>query len=519
MRRRKFIVVSSAFAVSASGCLGALGEPDDGGDEGEGNGTADDGTGTNGADGDEGDEADAYTLSIGVEHPNYVVTTRSTFSNEMNDAERVEEFEEPTRGYVREAVEEGRADIDEPEDALLEAVQGVRHVRDGDEVYALDHILPEYVVTGTVADVSDDEVDEDRVVHVTDDIVRALGPDNRQIVMMRTSVVGGGRGELETGEYRTTSLSKELEGFLEETDYIAVSISRNPTVTDEYVELELSREDPDEYYLAAERLTHEELFDVEEVRYLDELPDDITEVVRTAVEGEYRGDSIPDGFEDATGDAHFLVDDEAHRPELLEPDYGDAPVEVAAEITDTGFDETHESVDEETFESYREEFEDAYESDDEEAIEILTEELWDEYRPDEGAVFELTLANTSEETVHVFSGAPAPFGVLHAEDADAGTDARARRLVWTETYVENGHVNVGPHGLAVNSIGLNTEIGAGEEETETYEVGFPPGEYRVEESVSVSREQHGDGETYPYTVVVKVQEATGDDEEASDDEA
>lgn len=509
MRRRKFIVVSSAFAASASGCLGALGEPDDGGDEGEGNGTADGEVEPNDASGEEGD---TYTLSVGVEHPNYVVTTRSTFSNEMNDAERVGEFDESARRYVREAVEEGRADIDEPEDALLEAIEGVRHVRDGDDVYALDHSLPEYVVTGTVADVSDDEVDEDRVVHVTDDIVRALGPDNRQIVMMRTSVVGGGRGELETGEYRTTSLSEELEGFLDETDYIAVSTSENPTVTDEYVELELSREDPEDYYVEAERPSHEELFDVEEVRYLDELPDDIAEVVRTAVEGEYRGDTLPDGFEDSVGDAHFLVDDEAHRPELLEPDYDAAPVEVRAEVVDAGFDETHEPVDEETFESYREEFEDAYDSDDEEAIESLTEELWDEYRPDDGAVFELTLANTSEETVHVFSGAPAPFGVLTAEKVGDEADERRGRLVWSETYVENGHVNVGPHGLAVNSIGINTDIDAGDAETETYEVGFPSGEYRVEESVDVSRQQHADGETYPYTLVIEVDGASSDHE-------
>lgn len=497
MRRRDFIAVSSAFAASASGCLGALGKPD------EGNGTAD----------GEAEPNDAYTLSVGVEHPNYVVTTRSTFSNEMNRADRVEEFDEPARGYVREATKEGRADVEEPEEAFLEAIRGVRHVRDGDDVYALDHSLPEYVVTGTVADVSEDEADEDRVVHVYDDILRSLGPDNRQIVMMRTSVVGGGRGELETGEYRTTSLSEELEEFLDETDYVGVSTSEDPTVTDEYVEVELSHEDPNEYYIAAERLTQEDLFDVEEVRYPDELPDEVADVVRTAVEGEYRGDTLPEGFEDATGDAYFLMDDEAHRPELSEPDYEGAPVEVRTEVIEAGVGEVEEPVDEEVFERYSEEFEGARESDDDEAVERLVEELWDEYRPDDGGVFELTLANTSDETAYVFSGAPAPFGVLHAGEAGVeDADDRARRLVWSETYVENGDVNVGPRGLAVNSIGLNTEVGAGDAETEAYEVAFAPGEYRTEETLSVSRERHGDGEKYPYTVVIEVEEASSDDE-------
>jgi len=516
MRRRKFIAVSSAFAASVSGCLGALGETD-GGNGNEGNGTADGEPEPNEASGGDGDED--YTLSVGVEHPNYVVSTRSTFSNEMNNARRVDGFDEPARGYVREAVEEGRADVEEPEDALLEAVRGVRRVRDGDDVYALDHSLPEYVVTGSVADVSEDEVDDDRVVHVTDDIVRALGPDNRQIVMMRTSVVGGGRGELETGEYRTTSLTEELESFLEETDYIAVSTSENPTVTDEYVELELSRQDPDDYYVEAERLTHEELFEVDEVRYLDELPDDVAEVVRTAVEDGYRGDTVPEEFEDATGNAYFLIEDEAYRPELNEPDYDAAPIEVRAEVTDSEYDEVNQPPDEEKLEEYRDDYEEATRNDDEEAAEEIRDRVRDEYSPDDAGAFTLLLTNTSDAPVEIFSGAPAPFGVLTAEKVDAESDERTGTLVWSEAYTESQHVSFGPHGIGVNAIGLTTQLSPGDAETETYEVGFAPGEYRVEDSVEVSRQQHGDGETYPYTVVVEVEESPGDGEDASDAEA
>lgn len=523
MRRRKFIAVSSGLAVSASGCLGALGEPSE---EENGENSNDGGeTGTNGGS-DEDARSSPFSFSVNVENPAYVVTTRSTFSHEMNRAESVEEFDEPTRGYVREAVEEGRADIDELDDALLEALESVRHVRDGDDVYALDHSLPEYVVTGEVADVTDDEVDEDRVVHVSDDIVRALGPDNRQIVMMRSSVVGGGRDGLETGEYRTTSLTDELAEFLDETDYLGVSTSENPTVTDEYVELELSQDYPDERYVEADLLSHEELFEVDEARYPDELPDDVEEVVRTAVDGEYRGDTLPEGFEEAVGDAYFLIDDEAHRPELLVPDYDDVPVDVRAEVVDAEIREADEAVDEETFEEYRDEFEDAHDADDEDALDDLVEEVWDDYRPDDGARFELTLENTSEESVSVFSGAPAPFGVLYAErtktDAD---DDGGRRLVWSETYVEDGHVNVGPYGLMVNDIGLNTEFEPGETETESYEVGYAPGEYRVEETVSVSRGRRGVGDeeswTYPYTVVIGVEGEgdDGDDGDGGDEEA
>jgi len=380
-------------------------------------------------------------------------------------------------------------------------------------VYEFGYSLPEYVVSGEVADVSPDEVDEDRVVHVYDDIVRALGPDNQQIVRMRTSVVGGGRGEFETGEYRTPSLTDELEEFLEGTDYLAVSTGDDPTATDEYVELELSRHDPDEYVLTAERLSREELFDVDEVRDLDALSDEAAEVVRAAVEGEYRGDTLPDGFEDEVGDAYFLADDEVYRPRVLEPDYDDVPTEVNVEVVEDEVGETYESPEEDDLEGYDDRFEDAYESEDDDEIEALAEELWDEYRPDDGARFELSVTNTSDETVTVFGGAPAPFGVLYAETD--GDEDRPRRLVWSEAYVENGHVNVGPYGLTVNSIGLTTEFEADEAETEEYEVAFPAGEYRVEKSLSVSRGHRGDDEeswTYPYTVVI-------DTTRASDDEA
>lgn len=500
MRRRQLLVASAAAIPAATGCLEAFGDEGDEGDDPEGS----------------GGEA-ASTVDISLEHPEYVVTTASTYSTELNNADPVEEFDESVREYVREAVEEGTVEVDEPDDALLDAVQGVRYVRDGDEVYAFDHRLPEYVVTGEVADIDGDEVNDDRVVSMSDDIVRALGPDNRQIISMANSVVetDGRRNFVGAGEYRTPSLTDELEEFLDETDYLGVPTGDDPTAIDEYVELELSRDEAEEpYRLTAERLTREELFEVDEVRDIGTLSEEVAEVVRTAVEDEYRGDTLPDGFEDEVGDAYFFVDDEAHRPELLEPDYAGIPMELEVDVPDDRIGVIDEPLDEDDLEEYQDRFEDAHESDDEDEIDALIDELWDEYRPDDGARFELSVNNTSDETVTVFSGAPAPFGVLYAEDAD-NDDRRRRRLVWSESYVDDGHVNVGPRGLSVNAIGLNTDFEAGETEAETYEVGFPSGEYRVEESLSVSRGRRGEDEeswTYPYTVVIDV--GREDDDEA-----
>jgi len=494
MRRREFVASSAlATSLSMSGCIGALGTDGGGGNDSNDNGNA-----------TEDVPADAYTLSVGVENPRYVVTTRSTYSNELNDAERVEGFEGGVRERVREAVDKGRATVEEPDDGLLEAVRDVHYVRDGDAVYAVDYSLPVYVLSGEEVDA--DEADEDRAVSMMDDAIRMLDVDNEQVVRAANTVVD--RREGYTGEdYETTSLTPAFEEFVEGYDYISYPTRDDPTETAGYVEISLSEEDPDDYYLSAERLSHEEAFGVDEVRELGELSEDVADVVRRAVEDGYRGDTLPDGFDDATGDAYFLIDDEVHRPESREPEYDTAPVEVRAEVVEAVFDEVNDPVDEETLEGYRDEYEDAVRSDDDEAAESVTEELRDEYIPDGGATFTLSLANTSNAPIEVFSGAPAPFGVLTAENVDAEADEGRGRLVWSDVYAESQHVSFTPRGFGVNAIGLTTQIGAGDAETETYHVAFPPGEYRVEESVDVSRpDGEDDGETYPFTVVIEADE-------------
>jgi len=515
VRRRGFLALSSVLAFSTTGCFDALGDAStdvDDGDDGGSEGASD------------ADGTDAYILDVRVEHPTYVITTTKALSTEVSKSVRVDDIVEPARGYVRTAVDEGRAPVEEPDDVLHEAVEGIRdgdeayplegvnYVRDGDDVYVLEHSLPVYVVTGE--DVGEEEVDSDRTVSMTDDVIRALGVDNRQVAFAANTVVD--RGEGYSGEdYETTVLSPGLEEFVEDYDYISHSSG--------YVEIELKERDPDEYYISAEKVTHEELFDVEEVRELGTLPKAVAEVVRAAVEGGYRSDTVPKGFEEEAGDAYFLVNGQAHRPELHEPDYDDAPVELGVEVIDDEVGKVNDPPDEDTLEEHRERFEGAYEDaqeeevgsekPDEDVTKEPTDELWNVYRPDDGAIFDLSITNTSDETVVVRSGAPAPFGVLMAEEE--GTEKnnrRERRLLWSETYVENRHVTVSPEGFGVNAIGVSTEFEPGKTETETYEVGFELGEYRVEETVSVSRDRRGDGETYPYTLVVEVDDASSDDE-------
>ncbi len=488
MRRRRFIAASSLAAATAAtaGCIEAFGgegsEPED--DQGE-------------------RDTDVEEFDVELRHPGVVVDTAYSFSTERNDADEVEEIDDGVRSHVEAAVEDGVTEVDDPSSELLNMLQSTRYVLHDDRVYELEHSLPEYVVTGEESDLAPDDVSEDDVVGMHEDVIRVVGTDNRQISRLANDVVelDGRRGYVGTGEFRTPTLQPRTEEFLEDTEYIGVSTSEDPTAVDVLVLLHVTEDDPDEpYTITATELSHEELYDVEEARELDELDERHQEVFLEAVEGQYRGESLPEGFREAVEDVHYLVDGEAHQAQILEPDYDDVPVELEVEVEDRGQGESHQPPSEEDLERYRERFEEAHEEDDDEKIEELTDELWSLYRPSEPASFRLQLTNTGEETVQVFSGAPAPYGVLRVDDPEAPGGSR---LLWSESYRESGHVNVGPHGLAVHSIGLTTELEPGETLAETYEAAYPEGTYQVQDSITIER-RRGDDVTLPYTVDIKV---------------
>lgn len=180
----------------------------------------------------------------------------------------------------------------------------------------------------------------------------------------------------------------------------------------------------------------------------------------------------------------------------------DAPIDIGIRLVRAGFSGVHQPVDAETLDDYRDELEDAHRSDDQQAVERISAEIRDEYSPDDAARFELSLTNTADETVEVFSGAPAPFGVLRAEPVSG--DSGSPRLLWSDMYADSDHVSFYPRGLVLEDIGLTTEIPPGDSETETYDVAFPPGEYRVDGSIDVQRTDAEEDDTHSYTVFVEV---------------
>ena len=476
LRRRGFLLASASSCVAgltaAAGCIG----------------------GTQGADSSDPtgvvEREGAAGVTVSLRQPANVVKTRNKLSDELGSSVPLEETNGSVRPYLRDAVEGNgtRAiEADEIDDELLKAVRDLDHVRYAGGVYEVEHRLPVHVVTGSVVE-DEGSVDEDRTVQMSDDVIRVVGEENRQVAHMAMEVIetDGRRRFVGTGEYTTPSVGDGLEGFLNRTDYIGVPTGDNPTRSDKYVELEVSHEDPGEpYEIRARRLDDENLFGVE-VTPVEELDDSFERIVRFAAghpEG-YRSEELPDGYEDilAPPDAgeeemtYYLVDDEAHAPYLRQPDYGDIPVELGVDVSEGKSEREKES----------------------EVVEL-----------------DLTVTNTSDGKVEVSSGAPPPFGVLSADlvenpEADeAAKEFGEKGVLWSVAYDESEHVSVTERGIMVNSIAVITEVEAGGSESTTYEVGdgFERGTHEVRESITVEGKGllSGGRKSYPYSLVVETE--------------
>jgi hypothetical protein len=131
---------------------------------------------------------------------------------------------------------------------------------------------------------------------------------------------------------------------------------------------------------------------------------------------------------------------------------------------------------------------------------------------DEEPRLRLALHNEGDRELSVFSGAPAPFGVLRVRAADE--DREAESLLWTDAYRENTHVGTeGRSVTLVEDIGLTTPLAPGERLERTFTVvdSLPTGEYVVRSDVGVETvgdtEGGGGGGTLPYRVYLRVVEA------------
>lgn len=112
--------------------------------------------------------------------------------------------------------------------------------------------------------------------------------------------------------------------------------------------------------------------------------------------------------------------------------------------------------------------------------------------PDGDARIRIALRNDADRRAEVFSGAPAPFGVLYYHPAG---DPGDRRLLWTDAYEESDHVMTdGREVTGWHDIGLTTGVAPGESVAREFvvdETAFPEEEYAIPVEVGVSVGEEG----------------------------
>ncbi|WP_254766582.1 hypothetical protein [Salinilacihabitans rarus] len=411
-----------------------------------------------------GADDDGATFAVDLDRPPYVVSMDERLPEvaRANAVTPAADLNDAAAAAVETAIEADRYETADPDEALLDGLFRLQYVEVDGTIYEVDRKMPEHVVSGT--EVPEREVDPDRTIGLMDDRIRALGVDNREIVGAVVTVV---RRDGPTGEtYRATALDGELDAFLETYDHVAYPDDGDDGPAPEgYVELAYAYEEGEPpYWIELEAVPPEERYGAP-VTDVAAYPDAVADLLREAAErrtAQVR--DLPAGLREAVADEGYVrLEDRVYEPELREIDHEAVPVTVAVRDVDE-------------------------------------------------ADRSLALAvETDREDVRIFSGAPAPFGVLNAVPADG--DERA--LLWSDAYEASDHVHVDETGgsVAVNDIGLTTTLDPGEPTSETYEArpewGFDAGAYVVETSLSVEWGDRGDGASasYPFSLTISVPES------------
>jgi hypothetical protein len=334
-------------------------------------------------------------------------------------------------------------ETDNPADWLVSFLSETPYVRRDGVYYELDHTLPRYTITATetTADAVDGEIADDEAYR------EAVTHDG---------VVFSGLLRIASQEgFTTVDLWPSLREFLD--TYEAVRYR------DEVLSMSLSVDDGGPpYTVTGRRISPTDLTD-ESVYDASEASESVREAVRAASEtrGVYAGD-IPAALLDAVAAHQYVYLDGTFYWAGVE-NRGALPVDFEATVTQAAFSES--SV----------------------------------------PTVRLALVNRSDRDVSVFSGAPAPFGVLRM----AAVDGDGTALLWTDAYRENRHVGTdGKSVTMVQDIGLTTPLPAGERLDRTFEVVDEPapGEYVLRDNVGIEYPDSDDGGSFAYRVTFRVTE-------------
>jgi hypothetical protein len=379
---------------------------------------------------------------VSVETPTDAVRLNDLGTSPGVAVPAIESLSDRKRQVVTTALDD-RYETDAPADWLVSFLSETPYVRRDGVYYELDHTLPRYTITATetTADAVDGQIADDEAY--------------REAVTHDGVVFSGLLRIARQEGFTTVDLWPSLREFLD--TYEAVRY-RGDLLT-----MSLSVDDGGPpYTVTGRRIAPTDLTD-ESVYDASEASDAVKEAVRAAGEtrGVYAGD-IPETLLDAVAAHQYVYLDGTFYWAGVE-NRGALPVDFEATVTQAEFSES--------------------------SVPNL----------------HLALVNRSKQDVSVFSGAPAPFGVLRLESVDDDGTV----LLWTDAYRDNKHVGTdGKSVTMIQDIGLTTPLPAGERLERTFEVVDTPapGEYVLRGNVGIEYPDSDDGGSLAYRVTVRVAE-------------
>jgi len=374
--------------------------------------------------------AGEYAVDLALTRNEYRLAARLEPSEHLPvaDATSVSDLEPPVREAVRTAIETDRYETDDPSRGLLEGLDALGMVADGDGYYLLSHTFTEYVLNLALG-VDPETVPDDAVVDRESDAVR-----DRPSVAEAVDTVTPHGTHAPSQEYRTLVLTDELAAFLEEYDYVsyAAGVGR--------LEYAVERQYPP-FTLSAREAREEERFGrpvVDASSFAAETQALVRETLdthrRTPIRldeqhrrvGALRPESVPYELERGVRRGHLLrVDGSLYHFSVGHAHWDQLPVDLAASLADGTV------------------------------------------ARDDPAELRLSATNAGDHAVRVGVPGLLPFGILWAAPVDGGAAVQ----LWTDDYERSDLVRVEDGVARPDSYRHERTVDPGETVSQTYAFG------------------------------------------------
>lgn len=399
-------------------------------------------------------------------------TPQDIFRFPKGDSIPLENLNETVRDAVGTAIDSDHYTTRDASNTLLDGIDAVTLVSDNGTVWDIQHTFP----TTTIrldTNIPDTEAVENRTVTYDSGVIRSSEAINTVVGTIAPLGV-----QTEPRPYVTTRLDPDVQGFLDQYDYI-----ETPRGDGEIVVSRTNRTPP--HTIRAEAATDEELYG-RRIREADDYGPPTKAFIDRIIQSERK---TPSKYQDRI---HTIYPNAVPREFARDLDHGSNYVRVEDDVY--GFDTRHVHWDE-----FPLEFQGA---------------VVKPNSPSDGvAEIHLSLQNPGTETVQLQMTGPAPFGVLWAYGPGG------EHVLWNDAYEASENVVIEQQRV-VPERSSETELVPGQSLSETYRIGhdhlngdttLQSGTYEVLGTIwakwptyNGAKERDWRSQLFPYTLTIEV---------------